>query len=513
MSGPSPLSPAPPGVWLLAATAALGASCATPGEPLRSPELISIVSYYGGDPIGGSMGEQAALTLGLRKGDAVQISMELWLVSAPTPETAEPLSQHVRLILGSDGPQPIGAHPKVLQGARLLGRSDGAQVADGLAGLPLDEGVRMARFEGLSMPGVATRLSAVFAQGMNFDQSALVDRQFGVELWLEGASAEGLSVALSMRDVIESIQADSGSGELKLSQVQQEEVLVLDTPLALDGDPLVVSTEPSFDLEVDVRVLMVLEARRVAVNTPGLDAELLKVSAEVRDAALEGSSRRQRLRLRERELIRFQESIDALSSPATRRAALLDLASSSKSDLTVDFALLAEEDVLARFAAGLSADRDVLRALASDKEDLAWRLEREVLIELLQGAEANTLGEEYVALLLLYTGDAGRQLGVVEDAIVGSSSIAMFRSRLIEDNKIALESSSSAARVRATDWLASLSVVVPGYDPLGTGSERRNALRQWAAANLAAQGQEAAADPSPGSAGPEPAAGSGGAPR
>ena len=65
---------------------------------------------------------------------------------------------------------------------------------------------------------------------------------------------------------------------------------------------------------------------------------------------------------------------------------------------------------------------------------------------------------------------------------MGSSSIAAFRTRLIEDNKISLESSSSAARVRAADWLATLSVTVPGYDPLGPASERRKALRSWAAA-------------------------------
>ncbi len=121
-----------------------------------------------------------------------------------------------------------------------------------------------------------------------------------------------------------------------------------------------------------------------------------------------------------------------------------------------------------------------------------------MLIELLEGLEEGTLGEEFSALLLQFTGDAGRQLGVVQDAIVASSSIAAFRSRLVEDNKIALESSSSAARVRATDWLQTLSVTVPGYDPLGPASERRQALRRWTAAKD--------------SAGAEGAAGAGGVP-
>ena len=136
-----------------------------------------------------------------------------------------------------------------------------------------------------------------------------------------------------------------------------------------------------------------------------------------------------------------------------------------------------------------------MRALASDKDALAWRLERDVLIELLEGLEEGTLGEEFSALLLQFTGDAGRQLGVVQDAIVASTSIASFRSRLIDDNKISLESSSSAARVRAADWLATLSVTVPGYDPLGPARERREALRSWAKASAEAAPADAAAEP------------------
>ncbi len=477
------------------ASGGLGAGCATRGEPLRSPEIISFVTYYGGDPVGGPMVEGAAVSLSLREEDAIRVSMDLLMVQSPIPKAAEPLPEHVRLILGSDGPDPTGAHPKVLLGARLLSGEEGARVVKDLSALPVDRGVRMEFLEGLSMPGVATRMTTVFAQGVQFDEEAVVDRQFGVELWQESGSSGGLAVALSMRDQVESILPDEVSGELQLSRAQREEVLVLDERLPLDGSPLLVMTEPSFELRGDVRLALILRAAPPATGRNSLEGEVKRIRAEVRDAALEGAQRRQVLRLQERELIRFQECIDALSDAASRRAALLDLAASTKSELAGEFALLADDGLLEDFTNGLVADRSVLRALASDKGALAWRLERDVLIELLEGLEEGTLGEEFSALLLQFTGDAGRQLGVVQDAIVASTSIPSFRSRLIDDNKISLESSSSAARVRAADWLATLSVTVPGYDPLGPARERREALRSWAEASAEAAPAASATEP------------------
>lgn len=488
MPAPSP-RPRPLAAAFVAAAAlasgGLGAGCATRGEPLRSPEIISFVTYYGGDPVGGPMVEGAAVSLSLREEDAIRVSMDLLMVQSPIPEAAEPLPEHVRLILGSNGPEPTGAHPRVLVGARLLAGEEAARVVEDLLVLPADRGVRMESLEGLSMPGVATRMTTAFAQGVRFDDEALVDRQFGVELWQESAGSGGLAVALSVRDEVESILADEVSGELQLSRAQREEVLVLDERLPLDGSPLLVMTEPSFELRGDLRVALILRATP-PTRRASLEGEVKRIRAEVRDAALEGAQRRQVLRLQERELIRFQECIDALSDGASRRAALLDLAASTKSELAGQFALLADDDLLGEFTDGLVADRPVLRALASDKDALAWRLERDVLIELLEGLEEGTLGEEFSALLLQFTGDAGRQLGMVQDAIVASTSIASFRSRMIDDNKISLESSSSAARVRATDWLATLSVTVPGYDPLGPARERREALRSWAEASAEA---------------------------
>lgn len=476
------------------ASSGLGAGCATRGEPLRSPDILSFVTYYGGDPVGGPMVEGAAISLSLREEDAIRVSMDLLMVQSPIPESAEPLPERVRLILGGDGSEPTGAHPRVLLGARLLTGEEGKRVVEELMSLPADRGVRMEFLEGLSMPGVSTRMTTAFAQGVRFDEEELVDRQFGVEFWQESAGGGGLGVALSMRDEVESILADGVSGELQLRRAPREEVLVLEERLPLDGSPLLVMTEPSFELRGDLRVALILRATP-PTGRSSLEGEVKRIRAEVRDAALEGAQRRQVLRLQERELIRFGECIDALSDAASRRAALLDLAASTKSELAGEFALLADDDLLEEVTGGLVADGPVMRALASDKDALAWRLERDVLIELLDGLEEGTLGEEFSALLLQFTGDAGRQLGVVQDAIVASTSIASFRSRLIDDNKISLESSSSAARVRAADWLATLSVTVPGYDPLGPARERREALRSWAKASAETAPADSAAEP------------------
>jgi len=78
------------------------------------------------------------------------------------------------------------------------------------------------------------------------------------------------------------------------------------------------------------------------------------------------------------------------------------------------------------------------------------------------------------------------------DALGSSASLASLRARILEENRIALEGSSPAARVRAHDWLAEQGLAVPGYDPLADGPARRAALRAWSDAEEA---RDAAAAP------------------
>ena len=87
MQAPSPFPPlrsvalialAMTSVWL-------GGGCAASREPLRPPELISFVTYYGGDPVAGPMDEGAAVSLPLSREDAVRVSMELRMTRAPIP--------------------------------------------------------------------------------------------------------------------------------------------------------------------------------------------------------------------------------------------------------------------------------------------------------------------------------------------------------------------------------------------------------------------------------------------
>ena len=113
-----------------------------------------------------------------------------------------------------------------------------------------------------------------------------------------------------------------------------------------------------------------------------------------------------------------------------------------------------------------------------------------VLDEFTSALDAAT---EHRALQRPAQGPQPRGGGAVSAAVVGRAESGrrrcaggvrerIVRAVLIEENKIALESSSPSARLRAADWLATQSVTVPGYDPLGPARERRQALREWAAA-------------------------------
>ena len=241
---PHPALPARARTLALPLALAAAGGCASTAEPLQPPGVVSVVSYYAGDPVGGALPEGAALALELRDDDAVEVRMELLIVTAPLPEEADPLSEHVRLVLGGEGEDAMGAHPSVLQGARLAKGDLGGRLAAELRALGPDARARIERLDGLSIPGVTTRMSTELAQRLRTAETGVVDRRFGVETWRGSGSAAELSVALVLRDLVESIgegtRVSSGCGS-------GGEILVLGTPPRL-GAPTVIMSPPRFDM-------------------------------------------------------------------------------------------------------------------------------------------------------------------------------------------------------------------------------------------------------------------------
>ena len=79
-------------------------------------------------------------------------------------------------------------------------------------------------------------------------------------------------------------------------------------------------------------------------------------------------------------------------------------------------------------------------------------------------------------LILRHAGEAGRFPRLLEGLLTISVDTADYDLRLVAENRLFLEDSSPAARVRAYDWLKARGYAPANFDPLGTKGARRAAL-------------------------------------
>ena len=173
-------------------------------------------------------------------------------------------------------------------------------------------------------------------------------------------------------------------------------------------------------------------------------------------------------------------AMSSLEDLALRRPSLLFLARETGATFAADAALVADEQTLTwyiqRFGSLL-----LIHAPPKQPADVGWSLDLaawQVSRELLS---AGRLPAELTGVLTSHAGEAGRRPASLEESLSRVPSRSELQRRLILENQVFLEDTSPASRVRATDWLAARSAVPPGYDPLDTAANRRDALNRTSA--------------------------------
>jgi len=139
--------------------------------------------------------------------------------------------------------------------------------------------------------------------------------------------------------------------------------------------------------------------------------------------------------------------------------------------LAADLALAANDAQLAEFLAAIEVPQlhatDDARIAALEKQ--AWRL-------VAAWDAKDELPDELRAALLRRGGVVATDAGAMETLAKSAGGLKEMRARLVEENHLALESSSASMRVRAFDWLAARGLTPAGYEPLASSAERRKAL-------------------------------------
>ncbi len=456
------------------------ASCASPQkQPLQGPGIDALVSYYAGDPIGGPTEEKEALALSLIASDAVPVTSRLYLLTELPGQRFTPLTQQVRMIVAGGGSEPLAPNSLLTPGTRLVSGDEAVTLTEHVKALIPYEATLSASFEALTLPHVTTRLAASHVQAIELADFRPTDRQVSLELWREDPDQPQLSIALVLSDVAEDL-VEQENGELKIVRRPRHEKLVLNARLESSERPLAIYAPARFDPEGRLAYLLVLEMDKAPAGEAAdkaLESQLMEVISDVRDAAIEGANRRQQLLLSDRVQLRQLHAIEALSNPAHSRSAIFELAGGAP--IAMDLALMASAELIAKFITQLEKQGELLRELAGEPDAMSWRLEREAVLLFTGQISEQEMPTEYTALLIRRTGEIGRYPGILEDAVLASTSIATFYARVFEENMIALEDSSPSSRVRSYDWLSDMGTKIPDYDPLDSSAKRRTALRAW----------------------------------
>ena len=176
----------------------------------------------------------------------------------------------------------------------------------------------------------------------------------------------------------------------------------------------------------------------------------------------------------------ISSALRSLADEDLLRPALAFLAQASGAEAAGDLVIGAEPAALASYAAASNARLKGSDLDPRSPESLGWILESETYRWLAARAAdgLRPIEPAFEALLLVHTGALGRFPDLVEEAVDGSGSLADFRARLVEGNRIFLEDADPSARLRAFEWLQGRGEAPEGFDPLAPLAERRAALER-----------------------------------
>jgi hypothetical protein len=257
----------------------------------------------------------------------------------------------------------------------------------------------------------------------------------------------------------------------------QQETILLDPRTVIDSLTLAVVLPFRFRDGKNESVVAVIRVRRGS-STDAQHEEACRLAlADLQRSSVAAIARGAATRPATPDASVVESVLAALGDAKSRRPALVYLAGWSGARICEDVALSADEQALAKLAAGVSA---ALSNGPRDKPAVAWAMDRASLDLLAKLQVDNQLPPELAAVLSDRAGEAGRHPSAMEEILRDVAGPDDLAQRILATNTLYLEDSSPASRARAFQWLRAAGRAPAGYDPMGAPRERRAALEKAA---------------------------------
>lgn len=178
-----------------------------------------------------------------------------------------------------------------------------------------------------------------------------------------------------------------------------------------------------------------------------------------------------------------QSALRSMRRHELQRPALIFLAQTTGARLCEDLALVAGPEALGEFLTHTGQLEGDAQLADAGPAAFGWLLERSALewLALRAEDESGELEPELAGLWWRHTGELGSFPDMVREALARCADREQLVQLFVEENRLFLEDTHPAARVRAYDWLALRQLAPADFDPLGPRAERRDALHRAAA--------------------------------
>lgn len=479
----------------LALTLVLSAGCGRSNrdvstEPLPPPVSTQATTHFAGSPLSGPM---AAAVAAPPPAEAIAVRVEL-ISLENVPSVGTPLGSEARLILAQRLGAPVLPSGRLTGSARLISIESREQFQAQVVTASKGRSVSYYRSRAALPAGVTAAFDTVAKDALDVSLAgtalnARLQIYVGRPATVVPADMpQPVQIAVAIEDLADlpirgDLTQDGSAGPT--SRMAQREIALIEREVA---EPLTLAiTVPMSFGGAGQAIAALIEITPGDTSTEHLQA-LSTAMQQVRESGTAVASRPTTLPTGRDASAELRAASESLARTDRLRQTLVYLGGQTGARLTEDTALVADDSILQKLAEQARAALDAASAAGvgrSDPKAVGWLLDKATLQQLGKYLNEGKLPPELSAVLSTHAGEAGRNVGSIEDVSRHMTSREDLDNRLVAENLIYLEDASPSARVRAFDWLNSRGRAPANFDPLASAKDRRLALEQGLAAAAA----------------------------
>jgi hypothetical protein len=463
-------------LMLAAATFCLAAGCQSqpkaPPPILQTPALSLQINHYTGTPLSGPRLDVADVGL---PADALTVSIQWIAATSMPPSLHETLASQCRLIIAGQSGSPMLASPQLTKDVLFDQTGNVASLAAQFSKAPTADVAPIVSLEAALPPKVTLVFSATTTAPPP-PRNQIILRMRRAELAAAGAAAPNAGKSIQM-----TLELSEDRSTTTQPSILSSETAVFDRLFSGGHDQIAIAIPMQFS-DSTARALIAL----IDISPTATAGALARCHADLQSAAEAAAKQPSIAAVEGSAWAGYDSALKALWQPATRRAALVFLASQTSAHICEDTALVADDATLEKLANNI-AGQAAATTEPHTSAALEWLLDRAAFNLLVlsdappaggagNGTTSAPLPPELVAVLTVYAGEPARHGGSLDDIAHEATSRKDLENRLTAENLVFLTDSSPASRVRAFDWLKARGLAPAGYDPLGPEKQRREAM-------------------------------------